>query len=142
MTVVGDASVVVAALVDPSSVGTWGESLLALEPLAAPHHMPGEAANILRRLALADDISDDVASLAHDDLVALRIELFPYQPFATRVWQLRSNMSAYDAWYVALAESLDAGLATLDAKLSRALGARCEFLLPSRPRRGWRPTAR
>jgi predicted nucleic acid-binding protein len=134
MTVVVDASLVVAALVDSSRVGTWGESLLASERLAAPHHMPGEAANILRRLALADDISDDVASLAHDDLVALRIELFPYQPFATRVWQLRSNMSAYDAWYVALAESLDAELATLDAKLSRAPGARCRFLLPSRPR--------
>ena len=130
MTVVVDASVVVAALIDPGLVGTWAESLLVSGPLAAPHLMPVEAANILRRSALAGDISADVASLAHEDLISLRLEHFSYAPFASRVWELRANVTAYDAWYVALAESLGAGLATLDARLSRATGTRCEFALP------------
>ena len=130
MTLVVDASVVVAALIDPGLVGTWAESLLVSGPLAAPHLMPVEAANILRRSALAGDISADVASLAHEDLLSLRLELFPYAPFASRVWELGANVTTYDAWYVAMAESLGARLATLDARLSRATGTRCEFALP------------
>ncbi|MHB1473021.1 MAG: type II toxin-antitoxin system VapC family toxin [Dermatophilaceae bacterium] len=130
MTLVVDASVVVAALIDPGLVGTWAESLLVSGPLAAPHLMPVEAANILRRSALAGDISSDVASLAHEDLLSLRLEHFPYLPFASRVWELRANVTTYDAWYVALAESLGARLATLDVRLSRATGTRCEFALP------------
>lgn len=130
MTLVVDSSVVIAALIDPGPVGGWAESLLMSGPLAAPHLMPVEAANILRRSALAGDISADVASLAHEELVSLRIELFPYAPCASRVWELRSNLTSYDAWYVTLAENLDARLATLDARLGRAPGTRCEFAVP------------
>ena len=130
MTVVVDSSVVVAALINQGPVGQWAESLLVSGPLAAPHLMPVEAANVLRRSALAGDISADVASLAHEDLVTLRLELFPYSACASRVWELRSNITAYDACYVALAETLDARLATLDVRLSRATGTRCEFALP------------
>ena len=132
MTVVVDSSVVVAALINQGPVGQWAESLLISGPLAAPHIMPVEAANVLRRSALAGDISADVASLAHEDLVSLRLELFPYSACASRVWELRSNITAYDACYVALAETLDARLATLDVRLSRATGTRCEFALPPR----------
>lgn len=130
MTVLVDSSVVVAALIDRAALGAWAEELLISGPLAAPHLMPVEVANVLRRLALAGDISADVASLAHEDLVSLQVELFPYDPCASRVWELRSNITAYDAWYVALAESLGARMATLDARLSRAAGTRCEFALP------------
>ena len=130
MTLVVDSSVVVAALIDHGPVGEWAEALLVSGPLAAPHLMPAEVANILRRSAMADDVSADIASLAQDDLRSLRIELFPYGLCASRVWELRSNITAYDAWYVALAETLDARLATLDIRLSRATGVRCEFVLP------------
>ncbi len=130
MTVVVDASMVVAALIDVGRVGVWAESMLVSGPLAAPHLMPVEAANILRRSALGGDVSADVASLAHSDLVSLRVELFAYTPFAPRVWELRSNITTYDACYVALAESLGARLATLDTRLSRATGPRCEFATP------------
>ena len=68
MTLVVDSSVVVAALIDNGSVGEWAESLLMSGPIAAPHLMPAEVANILRRSALAGDVSADVASLAHGDL--------------------------------------------------------------------------
>jgi predicted nucleic acid-binding protein len=90
MTVVVDASVVVAGLVSVDATGQWAESVLAGEPLAAPHLMPVEAASILHRAELAGEISADTASLAHADLRRLRVEYFPYDPFAERIWELRS----------------------------------------------------
>jgi predicted nucleic acid-binding protein len=90
MTVVVDASVVVAGLASADATGKWAESVLAGEPLAAPHLMPVEAASILHRAELAGDISADAASLAHADLRRLRVEYFPYDPFAERIWELRS----------------------------------------------------
>ena len=74
MTVVVDASTVVAALVDGGPAGTWAEDLLEDQVLAAPHLMPAEVGNILRRAALAGHISEDTASMAHGDLLDLRIE--------------------------------------------------------------------
>lgn len=130
MTLVVDASLVVSALVDGGITGSWAESLLAGEPLSAPHLMPVEAANVLRRAAAAGEISADVAAMAHTDLLDLRVELFPYAPFATRVWELRDNLTSYDAWYVALAEFLGSPVATLDIKLARAAGPRCRFQTP------------
>lgn len=130
MTLVVDASLVVAALADAGGDGRWAESLLAGDALAAPHLMPVEAASILRRATLAGDISADVASLAHRDLLDLRVELFPYHPCAARAWELRDNVTCYDGWYVAVAELLDAPLATLDGRLANSPGPRCRFLLP------------
>ena len=118
MTLVIDASLVVAALIDDGSDGRWAEQLLGGEPLAAPHLMPVEAANILRRAALAGDVSIDVAAQAHGDLIQMRADLFPYEPHGPRVWQLRDSLTAYDAWHVALAESLSAPLATLDRRIA------------------------
>ncbi len=60
----------------------------------------------------------------------LRIEYFPYEPFAARVWELRRNITCYDAWYVPIAEYLESDVGTLDAKLSNAAGPRCGFVLP------------
>ncbi|HET8657833.1 MAG TPA: type II toxin-antitoxin system VapC family toxin [Micromonosporaceae bacterium] len=130
MTLVIDSGLVAAALVDSGEVGTWADQLLATDDLAAPHLMPVEVANVLRRAAMAGEISADTAALAHADLMSLRVELFPYEPFATRVWELRANVTAYDGWYVALAESLDARLATLDLRLAKATGPRCVFATP------------
>jgi predicted nucleic acid-binding protein len=130
MTLVVDSGLVVAALVDSGADGMWADQLLATDHLAAPHLMPVEVTNVLRRAAMSGEISADVAALAHGDLLSLRVELFPYEPFATRVWELRDNITAYDGWYVALAESLGARLATLDLRLSRAAGPRCGFATP------------
>jgi predicted nucleic acid-binding protein len=130
MTLVVDSSVTVAALVDGGDVGTWADHLLATDDLAAPHLMPVEVANVLRRAAIAGQISPDTAALAHADLMRLRVELFTYEPVAVRVWELRENLTAYDAWYVALAESLGATLATADLRLTHATGPRCAFATP------------
>lgn len=130
MTLVVDASVVVAALVDTGAIGQWADQLLASDDLAAPHLMPAEVANILRRAALVGEISADTAALAHADLLTLRVGLFAYEPVAARVWELRENVTAYDAWYVALAELLGAQLATLDSRLANSSGPRCGFSTP------------
>ncbi len=130
MTRVVDASVVVAALVDSGSIGRWAESELWGDALAAPHLLPVEVSNILRRAVQKGDISEDVGALAHADLLDLRVELFPYEAVALRVWELRHGITAYDACYVALAEQLGSPLATLDRKLARARGPRCEFRMP------------
>ncbi len=121
---------VVASLVDGGTDGDWAAEALRVQVLAAPHHMPLEAAKVLRRASLAGDLSHDSASLAHADLLALRVELFPYVPLAERCWHLRDNVTTYDAAYIALAEQLDATLATLDTRLARATGPRCEFVTP------------
>jgi predicted nucleic acid-binding protein len=128
VTLVVDASLVVAALVDSGPDGRWAEEVLRSDGLAAPHLLPVETANVLRRAASAGQISDDVASLAHSDLADLRVEYVGYEPVAARIWDLRHNLSAYDAWYVAVAETLDAPLATLDRRLAAAPGPRCRFV--------------
>lgn len=61
------------------------------------------------------------------------MELFPYAPFASRVWELREDVTCYDAWYVAIAEALSAPLATLDARLANAPGPRCRFAVTAAP---------
>src|SRR5205814_7630612 len=95
-----DAAFVVAALVDAGRDGTWADALLDSGALAAPHLMPVEVANILRRAVASDELTADAASLAHADLLALQIELFPYGPFASRVWELRDNVTCYDSCHL------------------------------------------
>lgn len=130
MTTVVDSSVVVAALTQKGRTGRWSGAVVAEGALAAPHLMPVEVAEVLRRSSRANLISADAASLAHRDLTELMVKLHPYDAHAGRVWQLRANVTAYDAWYIALAEELEAPLATLDGRLMRAPGTRCEFLVP------------
>ena len=130
MTVVIDASALVAALVDSGPEGAWAESLIADGQLVGPELVLAEASNILRRLEQAGSISRIEATASHNDLLQLDIELFPFAPFAERVWELRGNLTCYDAWYVALAEALGGPLATLDRRMTRASGPICPILSP------------
>ncbi|MDE0274098.1 MAG: type II toxin-antitoxin system VapC family toxin [Gammaproteobacteria bacterium] len=130
MTQVVDASVLVAALVDDGEDGRWSEISIGRDVLVAPELLLVESSNILRRLERASIISNIEANAAHSDLLRLDVELFPFAPFAERVWALRGNLTGYDAWYVALAERFECPLLTLDRKLSRATGPMCEFLVP------------
>lgn len=86
---------------------------------------------MLRRLERGKDISTLEANNAHRDLLHLDVELFAYEPFASRIWELHHNFSSYDAWSVAIAEALDGKLATLDGRLCRASGPTCAFLTAS-----------
>lgn len=132
MSVVIDSSVLVAALVDTGSDGSWAENIVEGNALYAPELAPVEVTNILRRLELAKKITTLEANGAHEDLMQLDIELFPFAPFADRIWELRPTVTSYDAWYVAVAEAVGFPLATLDERLAKAPGPKCEFLTPDR----------
>jgi predicted nucleic acid-binding protein len=122
--------VLVAALVDTGPHGAWAEDVLARGSLHAPELARAEATNILRRLERAKLITTPEANGAQDDLMQLDIDSFSFEPFADRIWELRHNVTSYDAWYVALAEALKLPLATLDEALSKSNGVACEFLTP------------
>ena len=130
MSVVVDSSVVIAALVDSGPDGEWAEEVLASGLLQAPELVRVEATNIFRCLERAKLITTPEANAAQDDLMQLDIELFPFEPFASRIWELRHNVTSYDAWYVAIAEALNLPLATLDEPLSKSNGVTCKFLTP------------
>jgi predicted nucleic acid-binding protein len=130
LSVVIDSSVVVAALVDSGPHGDWAEGILAGGLLQAPELLLAEACNIFRRLERAKLITTPEANAAQDDLMQLDVELFAFEPFAGRIWELRHNVTSYDAWYVAIAEALELPLATLDEPLSQSTGVRCKFLTP------------
>ncbi|MEM7050266.1 MAG: type II toxin-antitoxin system VapC family toxin [Acidobacteriota bacterium] len=128
--VIVDASVLVAALVDSGESGRWAEEIVLGEELITPHLAPVEAANVLRRLESSGRVTSADADRARRHLLRLDLNLFPFEPFADRIWELRHNLTSYDAWYVALAEGLDLALATLDRALAEASGPRCSFVLP------------
>ncbi len=130
MRVVVDASVLTAALAGSGPEGEWAEAAVAAESLAGPEFVLAEVCNVLRRLERAGRISSQDATASHRDMLRMDIALFPFAPYAERVWALRENVTSYDAWYVALAEVLDYPLVTLDRRLSRATGPRCEFITP------------
>ena len=127
-----DASGVIALLTDRGETGAWVAERVRDRQLVAPHVMPFEAADILRRLAMAGVVDNTNASLAHADLAALAVELVPWSMLAGRAWDLRRNLTVYDATYVALAESLDVPLLTLDQRIARAPGIRCDVQVPTR----------
>lgn len=128
--VVCDASAAVALLVDAGPDGKWATSALSGAELAAPALLHFETANVIRRLAIANLVSADQAVQAHADLLSLAIEQWPYDALAARAWELRRNLTSYDASYVALAELLGTALVTLDSRIGRAPGLRCTVVTP------------
>lgn len=132
MRTVVDASVFIAALVDEGGDGLWARSTLDEGDLAAPELALVETIDVLRRMEQRQRLSRVQAASAHEELLGMDVETFPFAPFARRVWELRASLRSYDAWYVALAESLDCPLATLDMKLSRAHGPECQMVVPPR----------
>lgn len=128
--VVCDASALVALLLDSGPDGRWAGEALDGADLVAPSLVGFEAPNIIRRHDLAGIVSADQAAQAHADLLDLAIELWPYEVLAPRAWQLRQNLSVYDASYVALAEIIDANLVTLDRRIGGAPGLGCTVVTP------------
>lgn len=128
--VVLDSSALVALLLDSEEIGDWVAATATDAALAAPHLALFEAANIVRRQQTRGEIDATAATLAHGDLLALPLQLWPYELLADRAWRLRENVTVYDAAYVALAELLDAPVVTLDGRLGRAPGVGCPVRLP------------
>ncbi len=96
------------------------------DDLHAPHLFEIEVVSVLRRYALNGALSPARAHLALDRLSTMRVSCYPHTALLSRVWELRDNVSAYDAAYIALAETLEAPLVTRDARLACAPGIRGE----------------
>lgn len=128
--VVCDASALVAMLLDGGPDGQWATAALTGAELAAPTLIGFEAANIIRRHELAGLVSPDQSAQAHRDLLDLTIEEWPYELLARRAWELRRDLSIYDASYVALAELVGSTLVTLDRRIRCAPGLRCPISTP------------
>jgi predicted nucleic acid-binding protein len=120
-----DASVIVPALVDDGEEGARCRNRLRGERLAAPDLLPIEALSALRRWARAGGLSAGRAAAAVEDLLMLPVAVYASTLLLRRMWQLRDNLTSYDACYLALAEALDAPLLTRDSRLGRVPGARC-----------------
>ncbi len=128
MITVADASTVVAALL--SEHGGTARARLAAEPeLHVPHLVDLEVLSALRTLHRNGSLSEQGARQARHKLGLLPLRRYPHAPFASRIWELRHNLTVYDAVYVALAEALGGRLLTIDARLAHAPGARCEIEL-------------
>jgi predicted nucleic acid-binding protein len=99
--------------------------------LHAPHLIDVEVLHALRRLTMQGELSDERAADARHDFAALPVVRYPHHPLSDRIWELRHNLTAYDATFVALAEALAAPLVTCDSRLASASasahGARVEL---------------
>lgn len=120
-----DAGVVVELLagdLDPARLGD--------EELAAPHLIDSEVTHVLRGLVRRSVLSEEQGSFALEGFVQLTLTRFPADWLRPRMWELRYNLSAYDATYVALTEMADAtALLTTDARLANAPGPECRIEL-------------
>jgi predicted nucleic acid-binding protein len=119
--IVVDASALLEVLLNTPAGTLLARRLFAEdETLHAPHLLDVEVAQVLRRYALAGDLDPDRGLQALEDLADFPLTRYPHDLFLSRIWELRRNMTAYDAAYVALAETLAAPLVTRDARLASA----------------------
>jgi len=129
--IVVDASVLATALTDDGDTGLRVRRRLRGERLSAPELIDLEVTSVLRRLDVAGRIGADRARKALSDLRAVRVFRVAARGVRPRCWQLRHNLTVYDAVYVALAEALDAPLLTADGHLARSPTVRCPVELLS-----------
>ncbi len=120
-----DASVLAPAVADAGSDGQRFRERLRGERVVGPDLLRIEVVSVLRRHAGNGDLTPQQADAAIEDLLAFPITVYPTAPLLRRVWELRSNVTAYDGCYVAVAEAVGIRLLTADRRLARAPGLRC-----------------
>ena len=126
--IVVDASAAVSALLNDGQA----RSVLATEQIHVPHLVDSEVASAMRRQVATGALTPDDGWTALDTWRRLGVIRHPVFGLLDRIWQLRDNRSAYDASYIALAETLGCAVLTADATLSRAPGARCSITVVPR----------
>ena len=122
-----DASVLAPALTDDGPDGDKARARLRGNTLAAPELIDLETSSVIRRQLSVGALDARRAELALTDLIDLPLRRAPHRPLLARCWQLRANLTVYDAAYVALAELLDVVLLTADARLANAPGLHCRL---------------
>lgn len=120
-----DASVLAPALADDDQAGDRARARLTGQALLAPEIVDLEVASVLRRQLLSGRLDDRRAALALADLVDLPLRRVAHRQLLGRCWELRDNLTVYDAAYVALAELAQVPLLTADRRLAGAPGLRC-----------------
>ncbi len=128
--IVIDASAVLEVLLrTPAAQAVEGRLFDPQETLHAPHLLDVEVAQVIRRYAANGEIDGEQGGAALADLAVFPLHRYPHDVLLPRVWELRSNLTAYDAVYVALAEALEAPLLTRDRRLANAAGHRATIEL-------------
>lgn len=128
--IVVDASALLESLLRTPAAKAVEERLFApRETLHAPHLLDVEVAQVVRRYAANGEIDGGRGSLLLTDLADFPLRRYPHDFLLPRIWDLRNNLTAYDAAYVALAEALDAPLLTRDRRLAAAGGHRAQIEL-------------
>lgn len=123
--IVVDASALLEVLIHTPMARTVEDRLFRPdEALHAPHLIDVELAQVIRRYAANGDIDAEDGRMALADLADFPLQRHPHEFLLPRIWQLRNNLTAYDATYVALAEVLEAPLLTRDKRLAAAAGHR------------------
>lgn len=121
--IVVDTSAIVGSLLSGSNREVLQARFRADGDLHAPYLIDIEFAHALRRMVLIrHTLSEDLAMIARAEFASMRIERHAHQPLMDRIWALRANLTAYDATFIALAESLRVPLITADAPMARAPG--------------------
>jgi predicted nucleic acid-binding protein len=128
--IVADASAIVEIFLR-SEAGLLAEGRLLRrgETIHAPSLVDVEVAQVLRRYVLRGDLTAGWARTAIGLLGGFPMERYSHEPLLPRIWELRDNLTAYDAAYVALAEALRAPLITCDRRLANASGIRASIEL-------------
>lgn len=124
--IVVDASVLANAVGDDTADGKAARSMLVGRDLSAPDLVDVEVTSVLRRRWLSKTMTARRFAAGIDDLARFPIDRFPALSLMRRAYELRANITAYDAAYVALAEQLDCALLTADVRLASAPGIRCQ----------------
>lgn len=127
--IVVDASVLANVVADDGPDGTRARAALSGNDLSVPDLVDVEVVSVLRRRWLAKALSAKRFGLAISDLASVPADRYPTLAFMPRAYELRPNVSPYDATYVALAEHLGCALLTADARLARAHGPRCPIVV-------------
>lgn len=123
--IVVDAGVLFEVVADTPDAPELRQRLASAPDQVAPALIDAEVSAVVQSQHRRGELDATAARQAVDDLRAWPGERWPHAPFLDRVWDLRDNVRAYDAFYVALAEALDATLLTRDARLARAPGLPC-----------------
>lgn len=125
--IVPDASVLLELLLRTGLGRSLEDRLLGPSvTLHAPHLVDPEVSQVTRRWTLRGDLTEGRGGQLLDDLARLPLERYAHRPLLPRIWELRANVSAYDATYLALAEALDAPLLTRDRALGSVPGCRVD----------------
>ena len=128
--IVVDASALLEVLLcTPAAQAVEGRLFDPEETLHAPHLLDVEVAQVIRRYAVNGEIDGERGGAALEDLAVVPLRRYPHDLLLPRAWELRNNLTAYDAVYIALAEALEAPLLTRDRRLAAAAGHRATIEL-------------